>query len=120
MSQLIHEKETYAILGARFEVYQDKGCGFLEAVYQECLEIEFDLLDLPARALVPLALSYQGRKLKKASEADFICYDKVPVELKGGIGPDGRAPGADPELPERNRPQGRSARQLRALSQSGA
>ncbi len=82
MSKLIHEKETYEILGACFEVYKDKGCGFLEGVYQECLEIEFDLRGLPACALVPLELSYKGRKLKKNYEADFICHDKVLLELK--------------------------------------
>lgn len=82
MSKLILEKETYDILGACFEVYRDKGCGFLEAVYQECLEIEFDLRGLPAKSHVPLALSYKGHALKKKYEADFICYEKVLVELK--------------------------------------
>ncbi len=82
MTTLINEKETYAILGACFEVYKEKGCGFLEAVYQESLEIEFELQDIPAKALVPLGLTYKGRKLKKSYEADFICFDKVLVELK--------------------------------------
>jgi GxxExxY protein len=82
MNKLIHENETYAILGACFEVYKDKGCGFLEAVYQESLEIEFDLQGIPAKPLVPLSLTYKGRTLKKTYEADFICYEKVLVELK--------------------------------------
>ncbi|HKB58034.1 MAG TPA: GxxExxY protein [Lacunisphaera sp.] len=82
MNALINEKETYDILGACFEVYKEKGCGFLEAVYQECLEIEFGLRALPARSLVTLPLAYKGRKLKKAYEADFICYDQILVELK--------------------------------------
>ena len=82
MSKLMREKETYEILGACFEVYKEKGCGFLEAVYQECLEIEFELRGLPARALVPLPLTYKERLLKKNYEADFICFDTVLVELK--------------------------------------
>ena len=82
MSKLLLEKETYEILGACFEVYKEKGCGFLEAVYQECLEIEFELRGLPARALVPLPLTYKERLLKKKYEADFICFDTVLVELK--------------------------------------
>ena len=82
MSTLLLEKETYEILGACFEVYKEKGCGFLEAVYQECLEIEFELRGLPARALVPLPLTYKERLLKKKYEADFICFDTVLVELK--------------------------------------
>ena len=82
MSKLILEKETYEILGACFDVYREKGCGFLEAVYQECLEIEFDLRGVPAKPLVTLPLSYKGRPLKKRYEADFVCYGKVLVELK--------------------------------------
>jgi GxxExxY protein len=82
MTTLIHEEETYAILGACFEVYKEKGCGFLEAVYQEYLKLEFEMRDLPARASVPLSLSYKGRRLTKTYEADFICHDKVLVELK--------------------------------------
>ena len=82
MNKLIHEEETYRILGACFEVYKEKGCGFLEAVYQECLELEFALQTIPARALVPLPLTYKGRTLRKTYEADFICFDKVLVELK--------------------------------------
>jgi GxxExxY protein len=82
MSKLIHEKETYEILGACFEVYREMGCGFLEAVYQECLEIEFELRGIPAQALVPLELKFKERPLKKRYEADFICYEKILVELK--------------------------------------
>ena len=82
MSKLMLEKETHEILGACFEVYKEKGCGFLEAVYQECLEIEFELIGLLARALVPLPLTYKERLLKKKYEADFICFDTVLVELK--------------------------------------
>ena len=82
MTQLIHERETYEILGACFEVYREKGCGFLEAVYQECLDIELTLRGVPARSLVPLPLTYKGRLLGKHYEADFVCFEKVLVELK--------------------------------------
>jgi GxxExxY protein len=80
--ELIHQDETYRILGACFEVYKNKGCGFLEAVYQECLEIEFEGQGIEAKAQVPLALIYKGRALKQRYVADFICYGKVIVELK--------------------------------------
>ncbi len=80
--ELLHRDETYRILGACFEVYKEKGGGFLEAVFQECLEMEFGIQGIPAVALVPLALSYKGRPLKQHYVADFICYDKVIVELK--------------------------------------
>ena len=82
MSKLIQANETYEIIGACFEVYREKGCGFLEAVYQECLEIEFSLRDMQARSLVSLPLLYKGRPLKKLYVADFICYGTVLLELK--------------------------------------
>jgi len=82
MTTLIHEKETYDILGACFEVYREKGCGFLEAVYHECLEIEFGLRNIPMASMVALPLAYKGRELAKTYIADFICHERVLVELK--------------------------------------
>ncbi|MGA2446817.1 MAG: GxxExxY protein [Opitutaceae bacterium] len=82
MSKLIHEAETYKILGACFEVYKEKGGGFLEAVYQECLAIEFELQGIPAKPQVRLPMSYKGRPLHKHYEADFVCYDRILVEIK--------------------------------------
>jgi GxxExxY protein len=79
---LLCQEETYRILGACFEVYRDKGCGFLENVFHECLEMEFRLQGIPARAQVPMPLAYKGQPLKQHYVADFICYDKVIVELK--------------------------------------
>jgi len=82
MSKLIHEAESYSILGACFEVYREKGCGFLEGVFQECLGHEFQIQNIPARAQVPMALCYKGRPLVQRYVADFICYEKVILEIK--------------------------------------
>jgi GxxExxY protein len=82
MNLLVHEKETYEILGACFEVYKEKGCGFLEAVFQESLQIEFELRGIPARPHVPIQLEYKGRPLRQNYVPDFICFDCVIVELK--------------------------------------
>jgi GxxExxY protein len=41
--ELLYKEECYALNGAFFEVYKEKGCGFLEDVYQECLEIELEM-----------------------------------------------------------------------------
>ena len=82
MKDLIYKDESYRIIGACFEVYKDKGCGFLEAVYQECLEIEFEMQGVMFVPKKPLALAYKGRPLKQRYTADFICYDKIIVELK--------------------------------------
>lgn len=79
---LLLEEETYRILGACFEVYKDKGCGFLEPVYQECLEIELEDQGIPFKAQAPIPLTYRGRVLKKRCEPDFLCFEKVIVEIK--------------------------------------
>ena len=63
-------------------MYKDKGCGFLEAVYQECLEIEFELQGIPNQPQAELTLTYKGRKLKQTYIPDFICFAKIVVELK--------------------------------------
>ncbi|HMS41539.1 MAG TPA: GxxExxY protein [Pyrinomonadaceae bacterium] len=79
---LIYEQETYKILGACFEVYKQKGCGFTEAVYQECLAIEFELQKIPFVSQPKLQLEYKGRILEQFFIPDFICLDKIIVEIK--------------------------------------
>jgi GxxExxY protein len=82
MTELIYEAESYAIRGACFEVYKEKGFGFLESVYQECLEIELELSEIPFIAKPKLQLAYKDRKLKSTFEPDFMCYEKIVLELK--------------------------------------
>lgn len=82
MDGLIYEDLSYKIRGALFEVYKEKGCGFLEDVYQECLEIELEMQEIPFDAQYPLKLEYKGRPLQKKYIPDFICYGKIIVELK--------------------------------------
>ena len=82
MNTLILEKETYEILGACFEVYKEKGCGFLESVFQECLELELTDRGIPFLAQPKLELEYKRRKLKQTFQPDFWCYGQVIVEIK--------------------------------------
>ena len=74
---LLYEEESYKILGACFEVYKEKGPGFLEPVYQECLEIEFELRNIPFRPKAGLNLNYKGRILRQTYEPDFILFEKL-------------------------------------------
>src|SRR5438876_5282793 len=80
--QLICKDESYAIIGACFAVYKDKGCGFLEPVYHECLEIEFELHGIPFQSKAPQTLQYRGRTLIQTFTPDFVCYDRIIVEIK--------------------------------------
>jgi len=79
---LLYEEESYAILGACFEVYKIKGCGFVEPVYQECLAIELEMRNIAFRDRPKLQIEYKGRKLQSTYNPDFVCFDKVIVELK--------------------------------------
>ena len=79
---MIFEKETYAIRGAVFEVYKEMGCGFLEAVYQECLEKELGRRKIPFISQPELKLNYKGEKLHQSYKPDLICFDQIILELK--------------------------------------
>jgi GxxExxY protein len=80
--ELIYKNESYAIIGACFAVYKDKGCGFHEAVYHECLEIEFEFQKIPFLSKPPQSLQYRGRTLVQTFSPDLICYDKIILEIK--------------------------------------
>ena len=82
MTEIIYKSESYAIIGACFEVYNEKGCAFLEPVYQECLGIEFEYQEIPAISKPLLTLSYRGRILMQTYQPDYVCFEKIIVELK--------------------------------------
>jgi GxxExxY protein len=79
---LVHADECYRIIGACFEVYRGKGSGFLESVFHECLALEFGLQRIPFESHKRLRLEYKGSPLQQVYVADFVCFDKVVVELK--------------------------------------
>ena len=82
MDAFLYKDESYAIRGACFEVYKEIGSGFLEAVYQECLAKEFATKDIPYAAQAPLRLYYKGDLLTQGYAPDFICYDRIIIEIK--------------------------------------
>jgi GxxExxY protein len=79
---IIFKKESFEIQGAVFSVYRAMGAGFLEAVYQECLEIEFAQRGVPFVSQAELELKYKGQQLQQCYKADFLCYEKIIVEIK--------------------------------------
>ena len=80
--ELLYKDEVYAIIGAAMEVYNNLGPGFLEAVYQEAMEIEIASKKIPVLPEQKLYIDYKGKPLKKYYEADLICYEKIIVEIK--------------------------------------
>lgn len=81
-TELIFKEKSYAIRGAVFEVYREMGCGFLEAVYQECMEKEFQKQGIRYRAQPELKISYKNEYLRQIYKPDFICWESIIVELK--------------------------------------
>ena len=79
---IIFKEESYKIVGAAFKVYNTLGHGFLEAVYQEALEIEFQKQGIPYEREKELKIQYDGVELKQTYKADFVCFGKIIVELK--------------------------------------
>lgn len=81
-TDLIFEQESYLIRGACFEVYKEKGCGFTEPIYQECLEAEMIMQGIPFDPQCQIPLVYKGRTLAHRFIPDLICFGRIIVELK--------------------------------------
>ena len=82
MKNIIYQEESYNIIRACISVHKELGCGFLEAVYQEALAIEFRNYSIPFNQETSLDIYFRNMKLNKKYIADFICYDKIIIELK--------------------------------------
>ena len=82
MTKILYKDEAYSIQGAVFDVYREMGCGFLEPVYQECLEKEFKSRGISFEPQKELRLSYKGEVLNLSYKPDLVCYGAIIVELK--------------------------------------
>ncbi len=82
MSEVLFRDEVFKIVGAAIEVHRELGMGFLEAVYQEALELELTRAEVPFESQAWLPVNYKGIKLNKGYCADIICYGAIVVELK--------------------------------------
>ena len=76
------DPQTYAVIGAAMAVHAALGCGFLEAVYQEALEMEFKHCGIPYVRELDLPIQYRGQTLKTFYRVDFLCHGEILVELK--------------------------------------
>ena len=82
MKAEIYKDEGYKFMGAAFEVYNDRGFGMAEEIYQECMEIELELRGIPYRSKIELVCSYKERELKKRYAPDLFVFNCLVVELK--------------------------------------
>ena len=82
MTEIIYKEESYKIIGACFEVHRELGAGFLEVVYHKALMIEFERQKIPHIHEKELTIYYKNELLDKSYFADFVCYDKIILEIK--------------------------------------
>ena len=82
MADILFKEESYKIIGSCMKVHAELGCGFLESVYQEALEKQFTKDGIPYIREKLLKIQFDGENLKKTVKADFVCYEKIIVELK--------------------------------------
>ncbi len=82
MDNLLYRKEVYEIVGAAIEVHKELGYGFLEPVYQKALEIELSMRKILFEPQKRLKIFYKGIDLDKDYIPDFVCFDKIIVEIK--------------------------------------
>ena len=82
MADIVFKEESYKIIGACMEVHKKLGSGFLESVYAEALEIEFNNSGIPYEKEKKLPVFYGDKPLNKYFRADFVCYDSIIIELK--------------------------------------
>jgi len=82
MDKLIYREEVFHIIGAAIEVHKVLGNGFLEAVYQEALEYELSLRNLPFVSQQFLKIQYKAHVLSKEYVSDLVCFNSIIVELK--------------------------------------
>ena len=80
--RILFKEESYKIIGAAMEVHKVLGTGFTEPVYQEALELEFQLRDIPYVREKNFQITYKGQILEKGFRPDFVCFDEIIVELK--------------------------------------
>ena len=81
-TNILYKDVSYKIIGACMKVHRKLGAGFLESIYEEALKKEFFNSGIPFNNQVKLNVYYNGEKLNKFYKADFICYDKIILEIK--------------------------------------
>ena len=82
MTDILFKEESYKIIGACMEVHKELGCGFLESVYAEALELEFSKANISYEREKKLPVFYEDKPLNKYFRADFVCFNSIIIELK--------------------------------------
>jgi GxxExxY protein len=82
MTEILYREESFKIIGAAMEVHRKLGLGFLESVYSEALDLEFQKAGIPYEKEKKLPVYYDDQPLHKYFRADYVCYESIVIELK--------------------------------------
>jgi GxxExxY protein len=82
MEDFVYKNETYQIIGICMEVQGILGFGFSESIYKDAMEAEFITIELPYAREKELEVEYKGKILKHKFFADYVCYEKIIIEVK--------------------------------------
>ncbi len=86
MEKIIYKEESYQIIGKCMEVHNNLGAGFLEIVYKDALELEFQKANIPYEREKMYEVNYKGIILPHKFYADFVVFNKIILEVKGVSG----------------------------------
>ena len=86
MSKIIYKEESYQIINKCLEVHNNLGHGFLEIVYKDALEYEFQRAGIPYEREKKYEVNYKGIILPHKFYADFVVFDKIILEIKAKSG----------------------------------
>lgn len=82
MNKYIYKEESRTLLGLAMQLHRELGCGFKEKVYQDAFEVLLKENEIPYEREKHLTLTFHGVLLEHDFFYDFLCYDKIGVELK--------------------------------------
>jgi GxxExxY protein len=83
MSEVIYKEESYQVIGKCIEVHNQLGAGFLEVVYKDALQLEFERAGIPFEREKQYEVKYKGIVLPHSFYADFIVFENIILEVKG-------------------------------------
>ena len=76
-----YEEITDKIIACAFKVYNTLGYGYLESVYEKCMEIEYNKVGLSSEPHKPIDVMYEGINVGHFI-ADAVIEGKIIVEYK--------------------------------------
>ena len=80
------QKESYQIIGICMDVHRTLGKGFLEIVYKDAIEYEFNKNNISYEREKKYEVDYKGVILPHYFFADFVVFDSIILEVKAQKG----------------------------------